>query len=83
MLEAVTSSNPAGYPVGVSGMPLAIFKINFGTEMVQVVPNWWYRWWWSRTRHRVLCGTEMDRYRNRSPYGPEVVWYRTRPTPIK
>jgi len=21
----------------------AIFKIKFGTEVVQVVPNWWYR----------------------------------------
>jgi len=64
------------------------FKIKFGTEVVQVlggtelvVPKRY--WWWSRTRHRVSCGTEMDRYRNGSPWcGPEMVWYRTRPTPL-
>jgi len=40
-----------------------------GTELV--VPKLY--WWWSRTRHRVSCGTEMDRYRNRSPRRPEMV----------
>jgi len=40
-----------------------------GTELA--VPKRY--WWWSRTRHRVSCGTEMDRYRNGSPCGPEMV----------
>jgi len=31
-------------PLAFSAMQgTAIFKINFGTEIVQVVPNWWYR----------------------------------------
>jgi len=50
-----------------------------GTELV-VSKRYWWR---SRTRHRVSCGTEMDRYRNGSSCDPEMVWYRTRPTPTR
>jgi len=65
----------------------AIFKIKFGTLVVQVVPNWWYRnGTGGGPEHdiafRVVPKWTLDRYRNGSPCGPEIVWYRTRPTPI-
>jgi len=110
VLGAVTSSDPAGYPVG-RGLGNALIAVSrnvicysFSVEGVELRgPCWrnnqrnagncnfqnkiWYRsgpggtelvvpklyWWWSRTRHRVSCGTEMDRYRNRSPRRPEMV----------
>jgi len=54
----------------------AIFKINFSTEMVQVVPNWWYRNvqvvpnWWYRNVQVVVPNTTL-----------RFVWYRNGQVP--
>ena len=63
----------------------AIFQIKFGTEVVHLVPNWWYRnGTGGGPQHDIAfrvvskwTGNETDHPVVR----PEMVWYRTLPTP--